>query len=88
MPFGNAVGPYVAAFGRSAFVCSRLRYPSGIDFEISARKTAQLEGEGHYAQLVLTLGIALILENGVKLYSAPSSTSVQRHFPLARIISL
>ena len=31
---------------------------------VSGTRTAQLEGEGHYAQLILTLGIALILENG------------------------
>jgi branched-chain amino acid transport system permease protein len=31
---------------------------------VSGTRSARLEGEGHYAQLVLTLGIALILQNG------------------------
>lgn len=31
---------------------------------VSGSRSAKLEGEGHYAQLVLTLGLALILQNG------------------------
>ena len=31
---------------------------------VTGTRTAALEGEGHYAQLILTLGIALILQNG------------------------
>jgi len=31
---------------------------------VTGVRTAQLEGEGHYAQLILTLGISLILQNG------------------------
>ena len=31
---------------------------------VSGTRSAGLEGEGHYAQLILTLGIALILQNG------------------------
>src|SRR4029453_13683478 len=31
---------------------------------VSGTRTSSLEGEGHYAQLILTLGIALILQNG------------------------
>jgi len=63
--FGNAVGPYVAAFlaGPLLFVVGYVIHQALIS-RVSGTKTAQLEGEGHYAQLVLTLGIALILENG------------------------
>src|SRR5579885_2937259 len=63
--FGNTVGPFVsillagpilAVFGYAihALLISR----------VSGTRTASLEGEGHYAQLILTLGIALILQNG------------------------
>ena len=31
---------------------------------MSGTRTSSLEGEGHYAQLILTLGIALVLQNG------------------------
>lgn len=31
---------------------------------VSGARSARLEGEGHYAQLILTLGIALIIQNG------------------------
>jgi branched-chain amino acid transport system permease protein len=63
--FGNTIGPFVsillagpilAAFGYAihSLLISR----------VSGTRTASLEGEGHYAQLILTLGIALILQNG------------------------
>jgi branched-chain amino acid transport system permease protein len=63
--FGNTIGPFVAillagpilaVFGYAihALLISR----------VSGTRTASLEGEGHYAQLILTLGIALILQNG------------------------
>jgi len=63
--FGNTWGPFVAillagpmlaVFG---YVIHRL-----LIARVSGTRTAQLEGEGHYAQLILTLGIALILQNG------------------------
>jgi branched-chain amino acid transport system permease protein len=63
--FGNVVGPFVsillagpimAVFG---YAIHRL-----LISRVSGTRTTQLEGEGHYAQLILTLGIALILQNG------------------------
>jgi branched-chain amino acid transport system permease protein len=49
-------GPILAAFG---YFIHRL-----LISRVSGTRTALLEGEGHYAQLILTLGIALILQNG------------------------
>jgi branched-chain amino acid transport system permease protein len=63
--FGNVLGPFVsiilagpilAVFG---YAIHRL-----LISRVSGTRTAALEGEGHYAQLILTLGIALILQNG------------------------
>jgi branched-chain amino acid transport system permease protein len=49
-------GPILAVFG---YLIHRV-----LISRVSGTRTAQLEGEGHYAQLILTLGIALILQNG------------------------
>ena len=63
--FGNAIGPFVAillagpllaAFGYAIHLTLISR--------VSGTRTSSLEGEGHYAQLILTLGIALVLQNG------------------------
>lgn len=66
--FGNLAGTYVAivlavpvlyavGYGVHAALISR----------VSGTRTAQLDGEGHYAQLILTLGIALMLTNGAQM---------------------
>src|SRR3954453_22653124 len=62
---GNVLGPFVAILlaGPILFVFGYLVHLALIS-RVSGTRTAQLEGEGHYAQLVLTLGIALILQNG------------------------
>ncbi len=63
--FGPYIGPYL-----SALLAAPLLLAFGyivhrvLISRVSGHRTAQLEGEGHYAQLVLTLGIALILQNG------------------------
>ena len=63
--FGNTFGPFVAillagpvlaVFGYAVHLALISR--------VSGTRTSSLEGEGHYAQLILTLGIALILQNG------------------------
>jgi branched-chain amino acid transport system permease protein len=63
--FGNTVGPFIsillagpvlAAFG---YLIHRT-----LISRVSGTRTSALEGDGHYAQLILTLGIALILQNG------------------------
>ena len=47
---------------------------------VSGTRTAELEGEGHYAQLILTLGIALMLTNGAQM--AFGSVTVALRTPL------
>jgi branched-chain amino acid transport system permease protein len=63
--FGSTLGPFLSvalaapflfAFG---YVIHRV-----LISKVTGVRTAGLEGEGHYAQLILTLGIALILQNG------------------------
>jgi len=63
--FGSYVGPYV-----SILLAAPLLFGFGYAIHklligrVTGIRTASLEGEGHYAQLILTLGIALILQNG------------------------
>jgi branched-chain amino acid transport system permease protein len=44
---------------------------------VTGDRTAALEGEGHYAQLILTLGIALVLQNGGMMLFGPQLVSVR-----------
>jgi branched-chain amino acid transport system permease protein len=76
--FGRYAGPYVAvvlaapllfAFG---YVVHKL-----LISRVTGIRTAALEGEGHYAQLVLTLGIALILQNGGQILFGSQLVSVR-----------
>lgn len=66
--FGGVVGPYVAIA-----IAGPVLYVFGYGVhrllirQVTGIRTAELEGEGHYAQLVLTLGIALILQNGAMI---------------------
>jgi branched-chain amino acid transport system permease protein len=63
--FGNTVGPFVAILlaGPVLAVFGYFVHLALIS-RVSGTRTAALEGDGHYAQLILTLGIALILQNG------------------------
>jgi len=76
--FGNVIGPYVAALlaGPIMFVVGYVIHQAVIS-RVSGTKTALLEGEGHYAQLVLTLGIALILQNAGQIIFGSILVSVQ-----------
>ena len=66
--FGNVWGPYVSILLAAPllFVVGYLVH-AGLMSRVSGTRTAQLDGEGHYAQLILTLGIALILTNGAQM---------------------
>lgn len=76
--FGTTFGPYIAAIlaGPILFVVGYLIHQILIS-RVSGTRTAELEGEGHYAQLVLTLGIALILQNGGQILFGSVLKSVQ-----------
>lgn len=61
--FGSVFGPYVAAVlaGPVLFCVGYLIHKTLIGRVSGTR--AQVEGEGHFAQLILTLGISLILQS-------------------------
>ncbi len=63
--FGATYGPFVAAImaGPVVFVVGYVLHRLLIS-RVTGMRTAALDGEGHYAQLILTLGIALMLQNG------------------------
>ena len=44
---------------------------------MTGNKSTSLEGEGHYAQLILTLGIALVLQNGAMMIFGPQLVSIR-----------
>jgi branched-chain amino acid transport system permease protein len=74
----DALAPFVAALiaGPVVFVVGALLHKLLVSRVTGLSGTA-LQGEGHYAQLILTLGISLILSNGglVMFGSAPVSIS-------------
>lgn len=76
--FGNIFGPYAAAF-LAAPVLFGVGYlvHQFLISRVSGTRTTQLEGEGHYAQLILTLGIALILQNAGQIIFGSMVVSVR-----------
>jgi branched-chain amino acid transport system permease protein len=76
--FGPLAGPYVSALlaGPVLAVVGYLVHKALIA-RVTGARTAALDGEGHYAQLILTLGIALILTNGVMLMVGSFPHSIQ-----------
>jgi branched-chain amino acid transport system permease protein len=66
--FGNYLGPYVAIMLAAPvlFFFGYVVHGTMIS-RVSGIRTTQLDGEGHYAQLILTLGIALILTNAAQM---------------------
>jgi branched-chain amino acid transport system permease protein len=76
--FGVYFGPYVAILLAAPimFIVGYLTHFFLIS-RVTGTRTAALDGEGHYAQLVLTLGIALILENGGMMLFGPQLVSIR-----------
>lgn len=75
---GVYVGPIVAALltGPTLFVVGYYMHKLLI-VQVTGIRTAESEGEGHYAQLILTLGIALILQNGGLIVFGSEPTSIR-----------
>jgi branched-chain amino acid transport system permease protein len=74
--FGDVVAPFVAALlAGPAIFCIGVLLHRLLIRRVTGLSGTALEAEGHYAQLILTLGIALILSNGglIAFGSAPVS---------------
>jgi branched-chain amino acid transport system permease protein len=63
--FGAAAAPYVAALlaGPLIFIAGVIVHKFLVS-KVTGMRGSALAAEGHYAQLILTLGVALILQNG------------------------
>jgi branched-chain amino acid transport system permease protein len=76
--FGPYVAPFIAALAAApvVFLLGLIVHRTLVGAVTGVRST-QLDSEGHYAQLILTLGISLILSNGglVVFGSTPVSIS-------------
>lgn len=75
--FGSFFGPYLAALlaGPILFVFGWLVHQLLVSRVVGTR--AAVEAEGHFAQLILTLGIALVLHNGGMIVFGSILVSVQ-----------
>lgn len=80
--FGSVMGPYVAVTIAAPFLYGFgwLIHRTLIQ-RVTGVETATMAGEGHYAQLILTLGIALILQNGAMILFGADLISI--HTPLS-----
>ncbi len=81
--FGPYAGPVVAALlaGPIVFVLGWLLHKHLIATATGAR-VAGAEAEGHYTQIILTLGVSLILQNGGLIVFGSLPTSIQT--PMSR----
>jgi len=63
--FGPMIDPYIAALiaGPVVFIAGLLVHKFLVS-RVTGMRGSALESEGHYAQLILTLGVALVLQNG------------------------
>lgn len=75
---GSGAGGYVAAILTAPvmFVFGWLVHRFLIR-AVTGTKTSGLEGDGHYAQLILTLGIALIIQNGAMILFGADLLSIR-----------
>ncbi len=80
--FGAYVAPYLCALlaGPAVFLAGMLAHKLLVS-RVSGMRASALASEGHYAQLILTLGIALVLQNGALWLFGSAPVSIQT--PLA-----
>lgn len=76
--FGSAAGPFAAAalaapvmFG-FGWLVHRL-----LISRVTGTRSSGMEAEGHYAQLILTLGVALVLQNGAMILFGAEMVSIR-----------
>jgi branched-chain amino acid transport system permease protein len=76
--FGPAAGPFLAAIlaGPIMFAGGYLVHRLLVS-RVTGIQTLGAEGEGHYAQLILTLGLALIIANGALIAFGSTPQSVR-----------
>ncbi len=76
--FGPVASPFIAAIcaGPVLFVGGYLLHRLLVS-RVTGIRVAGIEGDGHYAQLILTLGVALILENGGLILFGSTPQSVR-----------
>ena len=76
--FGTVAIPFIAAIcaGPVLFVGGYFLHRLLVS-RVTGIRVAGIEGEGHYAQLILTLGVALILENGGLILFGSTPKSVR-----------
>lgn len=76
--FGSQLGPYVAviAAAPAMFLFGWLIHRLLIR-RVTGTRTAGMEADGHYAQLILTLGIALIIQNGAMILFGADLISIR-----------
>jgi branched-chain amino acid transport system permease protein len=77
LAFGDVVGPFVAALlaGPAIFIVGVLLHKALVS-RVTGIGSTTLQGEGHYAQLILTLGISLILSNGALIVFGSTPVSI------------
>ncbi|MCC7549671.1 MAG: branched-chain amino acid ABC transporter permease [Burkholderiales bacterium] len=80
--FGAYLAPYLSALlaGPAIFLAGILVHGLLVS-RVSGMRASALAAEGHYAQLILTLGIALVLQNGALWLFGSTPVSIQT--PLA-----
>jgi branched-chain amino acid transport system permease protein len=76
--FGPVATPFIAAIcaGPVLFVGGYFLHRLLVS-RVTGTRVAGIEGEGHYAQLILTLGVALILQNGGLILFGSTPQSVR-----------
>ena len=79
---GNVFGPLLAPVV-SAAVAGALLYGMGVAIQrwllsrVTGERAAGISGDGHFPQLILTLGLALILSNGALMLFGSTPTSLR-----------